>query len=119
MAPLAWTWRDLERSKLRSNIFRRAVTSKRLQLGPWLPLKLNRKSYMFFQMAPLALAWSDLERSKSRSSIFKRAVTWKRLQIELWLPLNLNRNSYMLFQMAPLAVTGVTWRNFVLSQSDY
>ena len=80
-AALALTWNDLERSKSRSRIFRRAVTSKRLQIGPYLPLKLNRKSWMLFQMAALALTWSDLERSKSRSRIFRRAVTWKRLQI--------------------------------------
>ena len=93
MAALALTWSDLESSKSRSRIFRRAVTSKRLQIGPWLPLKLNRKSWMIFQMAPLALTWSDLERSKSRSSIFRRAVMWKLLQIESWLPLKLNRKS--------------------------
>ena len=81
MAALALAWSDLERSKSRSRIFRRAVTWKRLQIGPWLPLKLNRKSWMIFQMAALALTWSDLERSKSRSSIFRRAVAWKRLQI--------------------------------------
>ena len=44
MAPVAVTWSDLERTKSRSSIFQRAVTWKRLQLGPWLPLKLNRKS---------------------------------------------------------------------------
>ena len=53
-----------------SSIFRRVVTWKRLQIGPYLPLKLNRKSWMLFQMAALALTWSDLERSKSRSRIF-------------------------------------------------
>ena len=44
MAPLALTWSDLERSKSRASIFQRAVTRKRLQIGPRLPLKLNRKS---------------------------------------------------------------------------
>ena len=44
MAPLALTWSDLKRSKLRSMIFWRAVTWKRFQIGPYLPLKLNRKS---------------------------------------------------------------------------
>ena len=34
MTPLALTWSDLERSKWRSRIFRRAVTWKRLQMGP-------------------------------------------------------------------------------------
>ena len=38
-----------------SSIFQRAVTWKTLQIGPWLPLKLNRKSEMLSQMAPLAL----------------------------------------------------------------
>ena len=36
MAPLALTWNDMERSKSRSRICRRAVTWKRLQIGPWL-----------------------------------------------------------------------------------
>ena len=40
MAPLALTWSDLERSKSRSSIFQRAVSWKRLKIGPWLPLKL-------------------------------------------------------------------------------
>ena len=35
MAALALTWSDLERSKSRSRIFRRAVTWKRFQIGPW------------------------------------------------------------------------------------
>ena len=35
MAELALTWSDLERSKSRSPIFRRAVTWKRFQIGPW------------------------------------------------------------------------------------
>ena len=34
MAALALTWSDLERSKSRSRIFRRAVTWKRSQIGP-------------------------------------------------------------------------------------
>ena len=60
MAAMALTWSDLERSKLRTRIFQRAVTWKRLQIGPWLPLKLNRKSLMLFQRAPVAVTWSDL-----------------------------------------------------------
>ena len=38
-----------------SSIFQRAVTWKRLHIGPWLPLKLNRKSQMLFQMAPVVV----------------------------------------------------------------
>ena len=60
MAAMALTWSDLERSKLRTRIFQRAVTWKRLQIGPWLPLRLNRKSLMLFQRAPVAVTWSDL-----------------------------------------------------------
>ena len=60
MAAMALTWSDLERSKLRTRIFQRAVTWKRLQIGPWLPLKLNSKSLMLFQRAPVAVTWSDL-----------------------------------------------------------
>ena len=60
MAAMALTWSDLERSKLRTRIFQRAVIWKRLQIGPWLPLKLNRKSLMLFQRAPVAVTWSDL-----------------------------------------------------------
>ena len=44
-----------------SSIFQRAVTWKRLHIGPWLPLKLNRKSQMLFQMAPVVVTWSYLE----------------------------------------------------------
>ena len=55
MAPLALTWSDLERSKSRSRIFQRAVTWKRLQIGPWLPLKLNMKLGNPFQMVPFTL----------------------------------------------------------------
>ena len=55
MAPFALTWSDLERSKSRSRIFRRAVTSKRLQIGPWLPLKLNRKLGIPFEMVSFTL----------------------------------------------------------------
>ena len=61
MAAMALTWSDLERSKLRTRIFQRAVTWKRLHIGPWLPLKLNRKSQMLFQMAPVVVTWSYLE----------------------------------------------------------
>ena len=71
MAPLALTWSDLERSKLRSSIFQRAVTWKRLQIGPNLLLGMDRKSCMGVQLAPLLLAWSDLDRSKSRSRLFR------------------------------------------------
>ena len=60
MAAMALTWSDLERSKLRTRIFQRAVTWKRLQIGSWLPLRLNRKSLMLFQRAPVAVTWSDL-----------------------------------------------------------
>ena len=52
---------DLGRSKSRSFIFQTAVPWKRLQIGPWLPLKLNRKSQMLFQMAPVVVTWSYLE----------------------------------------------------------
>ena len=60
MAAMALTWSDLERSTFRTRIFQSAVTWKRLQIGPWLPLKLNRKSLMLFQRAPVAVTWSDL-----------------------------------------------------------
>ena len=71
MAPLALTWSDMERSKSRSRIFRRAVTWKPLQIGPNLLLVMDRKSCMGFQMAPLILTWGDLDSSKSRSRLFR------------------------------------------------
>ena len=70
LAPLLLTWTDLERSKSRSSIFQRAVTWKRLQIGPNLLLVMDRKSCMSFQLAPLLLTWSDLERSNRGQAYF-------------------------------------------------
>ena len=54
-----------------SSIFQRAVTWKRLHIGPWLPLKLNRKSQMLFQMPQLlspGVTWRYLVLGPSDSS---------------------------------------------------
>ena len=48
------TCSDLERSKSRSRIFQRAVTWKRLQIGPNLLLLMNRKSQV------LSLSFGDI-----------------------------------------------------------
>ena len=47
-----------------------AVTWKRLQIGPKLPLILNRKSWVPSQMAPLAWASRDRKRSKGGQAYF-------------------------------------------------
>ena len=47
-----------------------AVTWKRLQIGPKLPLILNRKSWVPSQMAPLAWTSRDWKRSKGGQAYF-------------------------------------------------
>ena len=46
------------------------VTWKRLQIGPKLPLILNRKSWVPSQMAPLAWTSRDRKRSKGGQAYF-------------------------------------------------
>ena len=60
------TLSDLERSKTRSLRFQRLISRKGVELGPMLPLTINRKLYMASPMTPSLLTLSDLERSKSR-----------------------------------------------------
>ena len=54
MVAMALTWSDLERSKLRTRIFQRAVTWKRLQIGvTWRNLVLGQRPLGMGSTVPL------------------------------------------------------------------
>ena len=82
-----------------------AISPKILQIGIYLLLFTNRKTYVGFLMAPSTLTFSDLERSNWRSYIFWVAISPKILQILTYLLLFTNKKSYMGFLMTPPTLT--------------
>ncbi len=64
MTPSLLTLSDLERSKSRSTRFQTLISHKGAELGPMLPLTINRKPYMVGPLTPSHLTLSDLQWSK-------------------------------------------------------
>ena len=57
----------------------RAVTWKTLQIGPWLPLKLNRKSWVAGLESPLA--WTSHDRKRSKRGPTEGPRYWDRDEV--------------------------------------
>ena len=89
------TLSELERSKLRSLVFQSLISRKGAELGPMLPLTINKKSYMVSPMTTSLLTLSDIERSKSRLLGLQSLISHKGAELGPVLLLTINRKPWV------------------------